>query len=185
MLPSVLTLAEAGGHRVGFFGGSPQTHQLLAQHLHTYHPALVVSDMWAPDLDDIESRSQALCSAIRAARTDVLIVSLRKPRQQHWVDEHTHATCAWVFLPFGGAIDFLAGMTRRAPQWMQRNGLEWLYRLTREPRRLARRYLLHGPIALLRAARAQLICYPGVHYVGTSARDQVPIPGAAPETVSA
>ncbi len=185
LLPGVLALAETNGHRVGFFGGSPQTHQLLAEHLRTHYPALVVSGMWAPDLDDIESRSDEICSAIRSARTELLIVSLGKPRQERWVDEHGHATGARVFLPFGGAIDFLAGMTNRAPHWMQRSGLEWLYRLTREPRRLARRYLLQGPIALLRAARAQLICYPGIHYVGTPVGDHAEIPSAATEAVPA
>lgn len=183
LLPSVLALAEANGHRVGFFGGSAQTHQLLAKHLRTRYPRLAVSGMWAPGSDDIESGSEALCSAIRTARTDLLVVSLGKPRQERWVDQHGHATGARVFLPSGGAIDFLAGMTSRAPGWMQRSGLEWLYRLTREPRRLARRYLLQGPIALLRAARAQLICYPGVHYVGS--HDQAEITGPATEAVSA
>jgi len=183
LLPSVLALAEANGNRVGFFGGSAQTHQLLAKHLRTRYPRLAVSGMWAPGSDDIESGSEALCSAIRAARTDLLVVSLGKPRQERWVDQHGHATGARVFLPSGGAIDFLAGMTSRAPGWMQRSGLEWLYRLTREPRRLARRYLLQGPIALLRAARAQLICYPGVHYVGS--HDQAEITGPATEAVSA
>ncbi|MHA7648534.1 WecB/TagA/CpsF family glycosyltransferase [Mycobacterium sp. ML4] len=185
LLPAVLALAEAGGHRVGFFGGSPQTHRLLAGHLRQHYPALVVSGMWSPALEDIESSSDAMCSAIRTARTDLLIVSLGKPRQERWVDQHGDATGARVFLPSGGAIDFLAGMTSRAPQWMQRSGLEWLYRLTREPRRLARRYLLHGPIALLRAARAQLICYPGVHYVGTPVRGHAGIAGAATEAASA
>lgn len=185
LLPAVLALAEANGRRVGFFGGSPQTHRLLAEHLRSHYPDLVISGMWAPFPDDIESRSQALCSAIRTARTDLLIVSLGKPRQEHWVDEHGHATGARVFLPFGGAIDFLAGRTSRAPHWMQRSGLEWLYRLTREPRRLARRYLLQGPVSLLRAARAQLICYPGIHYVGTSAQECGEMSGAPTEAMSA
>jgi hypothetical protein len=62
---------------------------------------------------------------------------------------------------------------------LQRIGLAWFCRLTREPRRLARRYLLQGPINLLRAVRAQLICYPGVYYAGTSISDQAEIPDAA------
>lgn len=171
LLPAVLALAESTGQRVGFFGGSAETHRLLAQHLRGRYPALVVSGMWAPDAADLESRPENLVADIRAARTDILVVSLGKPRQEQWVDQHGFATGARVFLPCGGAIDFLAGMTSRAPQWMQRIGLEWFYRLTREPRRLARRYLLQGPLALLRASRAQLICYPGVYYAGTPAID--------------
>ncbi|WP_253866932.1 WecB/TagA/CpsF family glycosyltransferase [Mycobacterium asiaticum] len=185
LLPAVLTLAEANNQRVGFFGGSSRTHQLLSRHLGERYPALTVSGMWAPAPDDVEFRSESLCSAIRAARTDILVVSLGKPRQELWVDRYGHATGARVFLPSGGAIDFLAGMTRRAPSWMQRSGLEWFYRLTREPHRLARRYLLQGPLALLRAARAQLICYPGAYYTGAGIRSHVETSGTASEAVSA
>jgi len=62
---------------------------------------------------------------------------------------------------------------------MQRIGLAWFCQLTREPRRLARRYLLKGPMNSLRAVRAQLICYPGLYYAGTPISDQAEIPDAA------
>ncbi|MBW0016730.1 MAG: WecB/TagA/CpsF family glycosyltransferase [Mycobacterium sp.] len=185
LLPAVLALAEANGHRIGFFGGSAQTHQLLAEHLRQRYPALAISGMWAPQPDCIESLANSHVSDIRAAKTDILVVSLGKPRQEQWVDQYGHATGARIFLPSGGAIDFLAGTTRRAPEWMQRAGLEWLYRLTHEPRRLARRYLLQGPRALLRAARAQIICYPGVFYTDAPTYDQVESFGAATEVASA
>jgi exopolysaccharide biosynthesis WecB/TagA/CpsF family protein len=185
LLPAVLALAESTGRRVGFFGGSAETHRLLAKGLRERHPALAVSGMWAPDPADIESGSDALVADIRAARTDILIVSLGKPRQEQWVDRHGFATGARVFLPCGGAIDFLAGKTRRAPLWMQRIGLEWFYRLTREPRRLARRYLLQGPLSLLRASRAQLICYPGVYYVAHPGQEATEMPTAAAEVATA
>ncbi|GAB3018740.1 WecB/TagA/CpsF family glycosyltransferase [Mycobacterium bourgelatii] len=166
LLPAVLKLAETRGQRVGFLGGSTQTHRLLAVHLRQRYPALAVSGMWAPTPGEIETCSDTIASAVRSARTDILVVSLGKPRQEQWVDQYGHATGARIFLPCGGAIDFLAGQTRRAPEWMQRAGLEWFYRLTHEPRRLARRYLLQGPLALLRALRAQLICYPGACHSG-------------------
>lgn len=185
LLPEVLALAESTGQRVGFFGGTAETHRLLAQRLRAGYPTLAVSGMWAPDPTDIESASEALVAEIRAAGTDILVVSLGKPRQEQWIDQHGFATGARVFLPSGGAIDFLAGMTRRAPQWMQRIGLEWFYRLTREPRRLARRYLVQGPLALLRASRAQLICYPGVYYAGTPSIDVSETRSVAIEPASA
>jgi N-acetylglucosaminyldiphosphoundecaprenol N-acetyl-beta-D-mannosaminyltransferase len=185
LLPAVLALAESTGQRVGFFGGSAETHRLLRQCLRERYPALAVSGMWAPDPAYIESRSDALVSDISAARTDILVVSLGKPRQEQWVDRHGFATGARVFLPCGGAIDFLAGMTSRAPHWMQRLGLEWFYRLTREPRRLARRYLLQGPLALLRASRAQLICYPGIPYSGVPTHDAAETLVAAAQSATA
>jgi N-acetylglucosaminyldiphosphoundecaprenol N-acetyl-beta-D-mannosaminyltransferase len=185
LLPAVLALAEETGQRVGFFGGGPETHRLLEEHVRERYPGLDVSGMWAPNPADIESDSDTLAAAIRDAGTDVLIVSLGKPRQEQWVDRQGHATGARIFLPCGGAVDFLAGKTRRAPHWMQRFGLEWFYRLSHEPRRLARRYLLQGPFALLRAARAQLICYPGVYYAGASTHDHAVIRSAATQAASA
>lgn len=178
LLPSILTLAEATGQRVGFIGGRSKTQHMLAEYLQQRYPALAVSGMWAPEPREIESCSAALAAAIRTARTDILIVSLGKPRQELWVDRYGCATGARILLPCGGAINFLAGTTRRAPVWMQHAGLEWLYRLAQEPRRLARRYLVHGPVSLLRASRAQLICYPGVYDTGTSVN-------AHPETSTA
>ncbi|WP_102419001.1 WecB/TagA/CpsF family glycosyltransferase [Mycobacterium sp. 4858] len=165
LLPAVLALAEEADRRIGFFGGSAETHVLLEEFLSERHPALAISGMWAPDAHSIASCSESWAAAVHAARTDILVVSLGKPAQEHWIDRYGCATGARIFLACGGAIDFLVGKTQRAPNWMQNLGLEWLYRLTREPRRLARRYLLQGPIALLRAARAQLICYPAVDYV--------------------
>lgn len=164
LLPEVLKLAQDTGRRVGILGGSTETQRRLAQLLATDYPALAVSGMWAPPAALIDTGSDELAAAIRAAGTDLLVVCLGKPRQERWIDRYGHATGARVFLPCGGAIDFMAGQTRRAPGWMQRSGLEWFHRLVHEPRRLARRYLLQGPPALLRAGRAQLICYPGVYY---------------------
>ncbi|OBI43834.1 teichoic acid biosynthesis protein [Mycobacterium kyorinense] len=168
LLPEVLALAESTGRRVGFFGGSPETHRRLAGYLADHFSALAISGTWAPEAAEIASCSDRLTAAIRAARTDILIVSLGKPRQEQWVDQYGLDSGAKVFLVCGGAIDFLAGQTRRAPDWMQNAGLEWFFRLTHEPRRLARRYLVHGPISLLRAGRAQLIRYPGAYYAETA-----------------
>ncbi len=185
LLPAVLKLAESTGRRVGFFGGSTETHRLLGQHLARRYPGLAVSGMWAPNPVDIDSASELLTAEIRSARTDILVISLGKPRQEQWVDRYGAATGARVFLPCGGAIDFLAGTTSRAPRWMQRAGLEWFYRLTREPRRLARRYLLQGPVALLRASRAQLICYPGVYHAGTPIKGDADVAHAAAQAATA
>jgi exopolysaccharide biosynthesis WecB/TagA/CpsF family protein len=171
LLDGVLALAQQTGQRVGFFGGSAETHRRLAESVARHHPGLAISGMWAPDADAIESSSDDLAAEIRTARTDILVVSLGKPRQEQWIDQHGAATGARILLPCGGAIDFLAGTTKRAPGWMQRSGLEWLHRLSHEPRRLARRYLVQGPVALVRATRAQLVRDPG-----RAAPDEPPFP---------
>jgi N-acetylglucosaminyldiphosphoundecaprenol N-acetyl-beta-D-mannosaminyltransferase len=162
LLPRLLELAEDCGYRVGFLGGSIETQTRLAGHLAERYPHLAVAGMWSPDPDQLAPCSADIAAAIRDAGTEILVVSLGKPRQEQWVDTYGPSTEARLFLPFGGAIDFLVGTKRRAPQWMQRSGLEWFYRLSREPRRLARRYLIQGPICLVRALRAQVVHSSGV-----------------------
>jgi exopolysaccharide biosynthesis WecB/TagA/CpsF family protein len=186
LLPRVLEFAERSGFRVGFLGGTTEALGLLAERLADRYPGITVAGMWSPDPKALDTQSADIAAEIRAARTDILVVSLGKPRQEHWIVQYGTATGAGIFLPFGAAIDFFAGTQRRAPGWMQRSGLEWFYRLSREPRRLARRYLIQGPIALIRAVRAQLISVPGVYYAAAPV-GQEPVRRAAvhrPEAVT-
>ena len=173
LLPRILEFAQASGHRVGFLGGTPETQVRLGQRIAQQYPELTVSGMWAPDANQVARVSTHIAAAIRSAGTDILVVCLGKPRQERWVVEYGSGTGARIFLPFGAAADFLAGTKRRAPRWMQRSGLEWLYRLSREPRRLARRYLIQGPVALFRAMGAQAVHAPGTYYAAPGEADAV------------
>lgn len=156
LLPMVLEQAAGTGHRVGFLGGLPQVHDRLRAVLHERYPGLAVSGLWAPDRADLidPDRSDALAGDIAAADTDVLVVGLGKPLQELWIARHGLTAGARVLLAFGASADFLAGAATRAPEWMQRCGLEWSYRLSREPRRMARRYLIQGPAAVVRLRKA-------------------------------
>ncbi|CAM3725210.1 WecB/TagA/CpsF family glycosyltransferase [Tsukamurella ocularis] len=159
LLPQVIALAVEHGWRVGFFGGMPEMHDRLRSVLREKFPTLVVAGFWAPEraeLDDPDA-AERIVAEVRAAAPTVLIVGLGKPRQEAWIDEAGPRTGAAVLLPFGAAADFMAGTVVRAPERWQRAGVEWLYRLLQEPRRLARRYLIQGPPALLRLRRARLI----------------------------
>jgi exopolysaccharide biosynthesis WecB/TagA/CpsF family protein len=150
MLPAILAAAEDAGASVGFLGGQPRTHEILSKVLAQRHSGLKVAGMWAPpraELDD-PGRAAALAGAIAAAGVDLLVVSLGKPRQEVWIQRYARDSGARMLLAFGASADFLAGTARRAPAWVRRLGIEWLYRLVREPRRLARRYLIQGPPAL-------------------------------------
>ena len=95
----------------------------------------------------------AALDAITALRPDIIGVALGNPKQERWIARHGAATGAAVLIGIGGTLDFLTGVTRRAPAWMQRSGLEWIHRAASEPRRLAGRYakdlVVFGP-ALLR-----------------------------------
>lgn len=158
LLEPILGVCAAQGAQVGFLGGSPQTHARLAEVMASRFPAAAPALFWAPTRREVESRpaSRELAAQIRAAGVRLLAVGLGKPRQELWIDQHGAATGAAVLLAFGAAADFLAGVVDRAPAGYRHHGLEWLYRLRQEPRRLARRYLLQGPPAFLRLRHAML-----------------------------
>ncbi len=158
LLPALLEQCARTGATVGFFGGQAEMHDALRAQLTVRYPGLRIAGTWAPERAEVtdDVRSAVLAAEVAAAGVDVLVVGLGKPRQELWIDRHGAATGARVLLAFGAAADFLAGSVRRAPKFMQDNGIEWLYRLGVEPRRLARRYLVQGPPALLALRRARL-----------------------------
>lgn len=156
LLPDVLRLSGRTGSRVGFLGGLPEVHDSLRGVLARDYPD-VRAGYWAPERAQIDAPagSVQIAAEIRADGVDILAVALGKPRQELWIQRYGRLTGARVLLAFGASADFLAGKVDRAPVWMQHHGLEWAYRLRQEPRRLARRYLVEGPPALSRIARAR------------------------------
>ncbi len=157
LLGPALDLAAASGARVALCGGGRATraywsHQILAD-----YPGLILAGVWAVEWAELDAPggSAALAEQIAASRPDLLVVSLGKPRQELWLREHAATTGAKVALPFGSAVDYIAGTSTRPPQIARRLGLEWLVRLTHEPRRLSRRYLWDG-LPALRVVRREL-----------------------------
>ena len=162
VIAPILELAVQNRWRVGFLGGTPQTHRELRSIAPLRFPGLIVAGYWSPPrslLLDPE-KSQRLAREISAQRLDILIVGLGKPRQEEWIYSFGAATDAKVFLAFGAVVDFLAGRVRRAPTWVADRGLEWTWRLSQEPRRLARRYLIQGPGAYLKVRRNSTVLDP-------------------------
>jgi N-acetylglucosaminyldiphosphoundecaprenol N-acetyl-beta-D-mannosaminyltransferase len=130
------------GKRVYLFGGKPEVIEAAAQRLRDYAPGLELrfSHGYVP-----ESQMDALLKDMNDFGTDVLLVGLGDPLQQEWIDRHRDRLAVPAVLTCGGLFDWTSGSRRRAPQWMIRGGLEWLWRLLLEPRRLARRYLVGNP----------------------------------------
>lgn len=152
LLEPMLQVAAEEGRSVGFLGGMPAMHVQLREELERRMPTLRIAGMWAPERAEITTPEGAARWAriVQEAGTDVVVVALGKPRQEDWIRDHGAASGARAFLAFGAAADFIAGTVERAPKFYQDNHLEWAYRLSREPKRLARRYLLQGPPSLLR-----------------------------------
>jgi N-acetylglucosaminyldiphosphoundecaprenol N-acetyl-beta-D-mannosaminyltransferase len=105
-----------------------------------------------PDQPDAPEQ-KAILERIRAARPDLLMVALGAPKQEIWIGQNAGQLGNAVALGVGASVDFIAGRVPRAPRWMSKAGLEWCYRLAREPRRLWRRYLVNDPKFLVILAR--------------------------------
>lgn len=155
LIHPLLDQAEKMSLRIGFLGGSEQTHHLLKEQFARHRPSLKVSGWWTPERSALTDRksSQGLAREVAQAGTDMLVVGLGKPRQELWIAQYGALTGASVLLAFGAVVDFLAGRIQRAPQAVADAGMEWAWRLALEPRRLAKRYLVQGPEAYLRMSR--------------------------------
>jgi N-acetylglucosaminyldiphosphoundecaprenol N-acetyl-beta-D-mannosaminyltransferase len=150
MSPKVLELAAARGWSVYFLGGRPGIARRAAQRLAQRLPNLDVAgarDGYFPESEDAE-----VAAAIGATGASVVMVGLGNPRQERWLARRLPETGARLGIGVGAFLDFQAGAVPRAPEWMNRAGLEWAHRLAQEPGRLWRRYLLGHPQFLARVA---------------------------------
>lgn len=150
--------SQAAGLTHFFYGGKSGVAEELAQTLIARFPGLRVVGLYSPPFRRLTSDELAdLQRQVRESRPDFFWVGLSTPKQERFMAEYLPLLPeAKIFLGVGAAFDLLTGRIRQAPPWMQRSGLEWLFRLTQEPRRLARRYLVNNPLFVLRAA-AQLL----------------------------
>lgn len=156
LIDAVLDRASADRLSVGVIGGSGEVTAALRARLAADWPGIRFAGHWTPAREELADAvaQGALAERIRATGVDVLLVCLGKPRQELWIDDYAAATGARVLLAFGAVVDFLAGRVSRAPGWVATAGFEWAWRLLREPRRLARRYLVQGPPAYLAVRRS-------------------------------
>ena len=142
LLPVVCERAEQRAVSVGFYGGTPEVLAALSAELRGRFPRLRIPFAWSPPFRPLEAHEEAsVREAIEASGVQILFVGLGCPKQERWMAEHREAL-ACVMIGVGAAFDFLARAKRQAPALLQRAGLEWLFRLACEPRRLWRRYLV-------------------------------------------
>jgi N-acetylglucosaminyldiphosphoundecaprenol N-acetyl-beta-D-mannosaminyltransferase len=134
------------GYRHFFYGGAPGVAEKLASRLRSRFPGLQIAGVYSPPFRALTpEEDEAVVERINAAKPDIVWVGLSTPKQERWMSEHRGWLNAPVLIGVGAAFDFHAGLKRQAPHWMQKNGLEWLFRLVMEPRRLWRRYLINNP----------------------------------------
>jgi N-acetylglucosaminyldiphosphoundecaprenol N-acetyl-beta-D-mannosaminyltransferase len=142
-----ITLEKAAAHGipVGFYGGSPRALKLLLVVVGRRLPALRVTYAFSPPFRPLtEEEDRQVVREINGSGAGILFIGLNSPKQDCWMAAHKGIVQA-VMVGVGAAFDFLAGTKPQAPRWMMRCGLEWLFRLATEPRRLWKRYLKHNP----------------------------------------
>ena len=134
------------GFKHFFYGGADGVPELLKEKLVERFPSLQVVGTYSPPFRALTAEEDAdICKRIDDSGADIVWVGLSTPKQELWMAAHMGKIKAPVMIGVGAAFDFHAGLKSQAPQWMQRTGLEWFYRLITEPRRLGKRYLINNP----------------------------------------
>lgn len=140
VVPELICVAAKKGYRLFFLGATEEANTQAIARLRAQFPELHISHYSPPfrplpEMDDAE-----IIRRIRASKPDLLFVAFGCPKAEKWLAKHHRELGVPVAIGVGATIDFLAGNVKRAPRWMQRGGVEWIYRLCQEPRRLFKRY---------------------------------------------
>jgi len=138
------------GYRQFFYGGAEGVPEQLADSLRRRFPGLQVAGAYSPPFRPLTPEEDAeIVQMINEADADIVWVGLSTPKQELWMADHLGRVKAPVMIGVGAAFDFHTGRKPQAPRWMQRAGLEWLFRLLTEPRRLWKRYLINNPVFVM------------------------------------
>jgi N-acetylglucosaminyldiphosphoundecaprenol N-acetyl-beta-D-mannosaminyltransferase len=151
LMDRLFAVAAEKGYSVFILGAKQDVLERAVANLHRQHPALVIAGYRNGYFGPEENAE--VVEQIRAARPDMLFAAMSSPKKEYWLSEHKAELGVPFVMGVGGAIDVVAGITRRAPPIVQRSGFEWFYRMIQEPRRLLRRFLVGNARFLLLLAR--------------------------------
>lgn len=158
LFPRLLTALANENKAIYLVGGEAKMAKVTSVLLEAFYPGLTVAGIATPQididgerLDNTGSQDAQLAEQINSCSPDLLFISLGNPKQEVWFDRIKHRLQVPLSIGIGGTLDITFGPIGRAPKWMQKSGLEWLYRLVKEPGRLWRRYVLGGMKFLIQA----------------------------------
>ncbi len=141
LMCAILADERLRSRRHFLLGGGPGVAEELTQALARRYPGFAPVGIYAPPAADAQSGiDRRSVEAIKAAGAEIVWVGLGSPKQERWMARHFPHAGAATMIGVGAAFDFLSGRKPQAPRWLQRSGLEWVFRLASEPRRLAGRY---------------------------------------------
>ncbi len=151
LMLAVCDAGRAAGLTHYFYGGGPGVAEALREKLCARFPGLQVAGTFTPPFRPLTAEeTTALRADIAMKKPDVLWVGISTPKQEKFMAGNWRTLDAGLLIGVGAAFDFHSGRVAQAPRWMQRSGLEWLFRLCVEPRRLWRRYLVNNPLFVIR-----------------------------------
>jgi len=157
LMLAVCDRGRGTGLRHYFYGGKPGVAEELASRLSSRFPGLQVAGTFCPPFRDLTGEElNRLKAEVAAASPDIVWVGLGTPKQERFMAGPGSKLDAALLIGVGAAFDFHSGRVRQAPRWIRRIGLEWLFRLCAEPRRLALRYLTTNPLFIARVAAQKL-----------------------------
>ena len=144
---------QAKPYRHFFYGGAPEVVETLIKNLKQRFPQIRVAGHFSPPFRSLAAEEDLrIIEMIKAAAPDVLWVGLGCPKQELWMRAHRESLSVPAMIGVGQAFNIYAGSVRQAPRWMREHGLEWLFRLQQEPRRLWQRYLVYNTEFIVRLA---------------------------------
>jgi N-acetylglucosaminyldiphosphoundecaprenol N-acetyl-beta-D-mannosaminyltransferase len=142
LIPLLCAHAAEKKYRLYFLGGAPGTAEIAAQKMKEKYPGLEIAGIECPPFRQLtEEEHLAQLERIRQSNTHLLFVAFGQPKGEYWMSENLAQTGVPLAVQIGGTFYFMSGRLARAPRWMQKVGLEWLFRWLQEPRRLGGRYI--------------------------------------------
>lgn len=141
LVPALAERAAKKGYSIFFLGAREGVAAQAAEILQQRYPGLKVAGVLSPPPASVLDMDRSVAEAVIAARPDILFVAFGNPKQEKWIRMYAPELHVPIAIGIGGSLDMIVGVTRRAPAWMQRSGLEWIYRLAQEPKRLFKRYI--------------------------------------------
>ena len=142
----ICDLGQDRGYRHYFYGGTEAALEKLVMALKQTYPKINIVGQYSPPFRPLNPEElKQVIDNINKSQADILWVGLGSPKQDFWIKENRDKLNVSVMVGVGAAFDFLSGAKKQAPRWMQKTGLEWLFRLACEPKRLWRRYIIGNP----------------------------------------
>ena len=144
IFPELCRISAQKAYRLFFLGGKPGAAEKSSEKFKKKYPNIIISGTYCPPygFENVKTENKKIIKILRNTKPDILFVGLGAPKQEKWIYRYKDEYQVPVSIGIGGCFEFESGIIERAPKWMQNNGLEWLWRLVKEPKRLWKRYLV-------------------------------------------